>query len=132
MNRLSFYPWALERSDRQTQNRSMAKSTPSSNILKNNEGYIVEVAVPGYTKDDIEIEISENKLTIKGNKEMVSEENEKFVMKEFVKGSFSVSYTLGEAIAKSSVSAEVESGILKITLPFKEEAKNDTFKIAVK
>jgi HSP20 family protein len=107
---------------------------PAVNITENKNDYTVSMAVPGMKKDDFEIDIDGNMLTISSEKEESKEENdEKYTRKEYNYSSFSRSFTLPEEVNKEKIEAKYEDGVLKLVLPRKEEAKKTEAKhIAVK
>ncbi|HEX5027000.1 MAG TPA: Hsp20/alpha crystallin family protein [Agriterribacter sp.] len=107
---------------------------PSVNITEGKEEYLVSLAAPGLKKDDFKIDIDGNMLTISSEKEDSKEEKgKKFNRKEYSYSSFSRSFTLPEEINKEKIEAQYEDGVLKISLPRKEEAKKPAAKqIAVK
>lgn len=109
-------------------------SVPAVNINENNDNYEVSLAVPGLKKDDFKIDVNGNMLTISSEKEETKEEKDKtFTRKEYNYSSFSRSFTLPEEVNKEKIEAKYEEGVLKLTLPRKEEAKKATAKkIAVK
>lgn len=107
---------------------------PAVNIVEQKDQYLVSLAVPGLKKDDFKIDVDGNMLTISSEKEESKEEKEKtFTRKEYNYSSFSRSFTLPEEINKERIEAIYEEGVLKISLPRKEEAKMPSAKkIAVK
>lgn len=109
-------------------------NVPAVNITENKENYQVSLAVPGMKKDDFKIDIDGNMLTISSEREENKEEKDKkFTRKEYSYSSFSRSFTLPEEINKEKIEAKYEEGVLKISLPRKEEAKKPLAKhIAVK
>ncbi len=109
-------------------------NVPAVNITENKENYQVSLAVPGMKKDDFKIDIDGNMLTISSEQEENKEEKDtKFTRKEYSYSSFSRSFTLPEEINKEKIEAKYEEGVLRISLPRKEEAKKATAKhIAVK
>lgn len=109
-------------------------NVPAVNITENKENYQVSLAVPGMKKDDFKIDIDGNMLTISSEQEENKEEKDKkFTRKEYSYSSFSRSFTLPEEINKEKIEAKYEEGVLKISLPRKEEAKKPLAKhIAVK
>jgi HSP20 family protein len=109
-------------------------TVPAVNITENQGNYEVSLAVPGLKKDDFKIDVDGNMLTISSEKEESKEEKEKsFTRKEYSYSSFSRSFTLPEEVNKEKIEAKYEDGVLKLTLPRKEEAKKITAKkIAVK
>jgi len=111
-----------------------AFNTPAVNITEHKDDYQVALAVPGLKKDDFKIDVAGNMLTISCEKEDTKEEKEKkFTRKEYSYSSFSRSFTLPEEINKEKIEAKYEDGVLKLTLPRKEEARKISAKhIAVK
>ena len=107
---------------------------PAVNITEQKDDYLVSLAVPGLKKDDFKIDVEGNMLTISSEKEETKEEKDKkFTRKEYNYSSFSRSFSLPEEINKEKIEASYEDGVLKISLPRKEEAKKSTAKhIAVK
>jgi HSP20 family protein len=109
-------------------------NVPAVNIIEQKDDYMVSLAVPGMKKDDFHIDVDRNMLTISCAKEESKEEKDKkFTRKEYNYSSFSRSFTLPEEINRESIEAKYEDGVLKISLPRKEEAKKTWAKqIAVK
>jgi len=107
---------------------------PAVNIIEHKDEYQVSLAVPGLKKDDFKIDVDGNMLTISSEKEETKEEKEKkFTRKEYNYSSFSRSFTLPEEINREKIEAKYEDGVLKLTLPRKEETRKNTAKhIAVK
>jgi HSP20 family protein len=101
---------------------------PAVNIKENGKLFTIEMAAPGFTKDDFKIHVEENMLTISAEKtEEKQEEDERFARKEYAYNSFSRSFTLPENSNGDAVEAHYENGILKLALPKKDAAKM-TFK----
>ncbi len=107
---------------------------PAVNITENKDEYKVALAVPGMKKDDFKIDVDGNMLTISSEKEESKEEKDKkFTRKEYNYSSFSRSFTLPDEVNKEKIEAKYEEGVLKISLPRREEAKKNIAKhIAVK
>ncbi len=111
-----------------------AMNVPAVNITESKDKYAVSLAAPGLKKDDFNIAVDGNMLTISSEKEENKEETDKkFTRKEYSYSSFSRSFTLPEEINKDNIEAKYEDGVLNITLPRKEEAKAPAAKlVAVK
>jgi HSP20 family protein len=107
---------------------------PAVNITEQKNDYLVSLAAPGLKKEDFKIDVDGNMLTISSVKEESKEEKDKkFTRKEYNYSSFSRSFTLPEEINREKIDARYEDGVLKISLPRKEEAKKPAAKqIAVK
>jgi HSP20 family protein len=96
---------------------------PPVNILETPKAYELELSVAGYNKEEIDIKLDNNLLTISSTqtKETSTEPTEnKSVRKEFSKKSFKRSFTLTDKINTESIDASYNAGILKITLNKKE------------
>ncbi|MBT8314618.1 MAG: Hsp20/alpha crystallin family protein [Maribacter sp.] len=96
---------------------------PAVNIKENETNFELELAVPGRKKEDFHIEVDENVLTISSEskkEENVTEEN--YTRREFAYSSFKRAFTLPETIDEGNIKANYDNGILKFTLPKKEEA----------
>jgi HSP20 family protein len=99
-------------------------SDPAANIIENNDSFNLEIAAPGMVKDDFKINLENNILTISAEVEdQKREEGKNYSRKEFYYGSFSRSFTLPKTIDLENIKADYEGGILKITLPKKDEAR---------
>jgi len=94
----------------------------------------LEVAVPGFSKDDFSIDVDHHTLTITGEKkEETKEEKENYTRKEFSYASFKRVFTLPETVNGENISAAYENGILRVQLPKKTEEKKEnkkTIKVA--
>ena len=96
---------------------------PKVDIVENEKDFQLHVAVPGVNKEDFNIDLKDNLLTISGERKFNKEKNEKnFFSIETQYGSFSRSFALPENIDASKINAKYENGILEITLP-KDEKK---------
>jgi HSP20 family protein len=99
-------------------------SMPSVNIIESKDDFRIEVAAPGLSKKDYKLKVENNVLTISSEKEEKKEENEvRFMRREFSYSSFSRSFTLPMTVDADKISASYAEGILTVTIPKKEEAK---------
>ena len=97
---------------------------PSANILENNQGFELQLAIPGIQKEDVKISLEKNILNVSSEKEAAKiDEDTRFTRREFVFGTFSRSFTLPETIDTDKIGADFKDGILKITLPKRAETK---------
>ena len=98
---------------------------PSVNIKETSDNYEVEVAAPGLDKNDFKVSLDGSLLTISSEKEnqQVSEE-ENFTRREFSYQSFQRSFELPKNVVdEDKISARYENGLLYLSIPKKEEAK---------
>ncbi|MCC8089450.1 MAG: Hsp20/alpha crystallin family protein [Rikenellaceae bacterium] len=109
---------------------------PATNVTENDNEFKLDLSVPGYSKEDFKVTIDKNILTVSAQKEVKNEEkgdNEKIIRQEFRSSSFRRSFTLPEDIDTDSIKAEQHDGILEISLPKSEKAKEDNVrKIEIK
>ncbi len=98
---------------------------PSVNIKENADEFKVEVAAPGFNKEDFNIEVDGDVLVISSQKKSENEinEEERITKKEFSYQSFTRSFTLPTLIKHDKIEAKYEDGILNIIIPKKDEAK---------
>lgn len=92
---------------------------PKSNIKQMENGFVIEVAVPGFEKKDISIQLVENNLVVKVNKGEEHVEN----AKSFIANTFEKTYILPENIDRTNISASCDQGLLTITLKLAENTK---------
>lgn len=93
-------------------------------IAENDDAFIVKASVPGINPDDLDITISDNVLSIKGeykSDETINEE--KYYIRERRYGSFGRSVTLPIPVNADNVEANYEGGVLTLTVPKAEEVK---------
>ena len=112
--------------DWSNRNYSLTNTTiPSVNIKENAEAFLVDVAAPGFDKNDFKLELKHDLLTISSEKQVENEtkEGEQFTKREFSYQSFSRSFTLPNTADAEGIAANYENGILHISIPKKEEAK---------
>ncbi len=96
---------------------------PAVNIKDNSEGFVLELAVPGGKKDDFKVEVDNDLLTISSEVKTESkEEKENYTRREFAFSSFKRAFTLPETVDGTKIDASYENGILRLSLPKKEEA----------
>ncbi|CUU07432.1 HSP20 family protein [Candidatus Thermokryptus mobilis] len=105
---------------------------PLMDIIDSKDDLVIYVEVPGVSKDDIKVKIHNDVLTISGErKEPELPEKANCLIREREFGKFMRSVRLPYPIEVSKVSAEYKDGILKITLPKKEEVKPKEIQINV-
>ena len=123
--------------DNNWMNRTNA-TAPAINVLERRDAYVVEVAAPGMTKKDFNIHIDENNNLIismekkeehkegdncgcngeaKGTAVKCKEDESRYLRREFYYSKFQQALILPDDVDKMSISAQVENGILSVTLP---------------
>ena len=95
---------------------------PSVNVTESDLNYLIEVAVPGVSRKELNINIEDDVLSISSERKEKKEKNEtRYLRREFSHSTFKRSFTLPETIDTDKVSARHEDGILIVELPKKEE-----------
>jgi len=97
-------------------------SIMKTDIKELKDGYEIHVDLPGYEKENINLELNDGYLqvTAKQEKEENKEEEGKFIHKERFYGTCSRSFYVGDQIKEEDIRAEFKNGILKICVPKKE------------
>ena len=96
--------------------------SPAVNIIEDEKGYRIEVALPGVSRKDFKLEAEDDVLTISTEKkESKKDQQSNFLRREFNYQSFTRSFQLPEAIDQENIQASHESGILTVKLPKREE-----------
>ncbi|GAB0157723.1 Hsp20/alpha crystallin family protein [Chryseobacterium sp. Alg-005] len=104
---------------------STSTTVPSVNIKETGDAYEVEVAAPGMEKNDFKVTLDGNLLTISSSKEDQREEQkDNYTRREFSYQSFQRSFHLPkDVVDQENINARYENGLLRLTIPKKEEAK---------
>ena len=115
-----------------TDGEELEKGTwaPAVDIYETNDSFVVSADLPGLNKDEIQIDLKDNTLTLKGEKkfeEKVSKDN--YIRVERAYGSFVRSFTLPQNVDPEKIKAKYKEGILEMTIPKKEEAKPKQIKV---
>ena len=112
--------------------RQMESSVPAVNIRDKEKEYLIEVAAPGMKKEDFNIDMEEGMLTISSQKEEEkSEDKDNFRRREYNYSSFSRSFSLPENVKPEDIKARYEDGVLKLTVPKREQQEKPKKKIKI-
>jgi len=102
-------------------------------VVEGENDFTVKCELPGIEEKDLDVSITSNVITIKGEKKTESEEKEgKYYKKESWSGSFQRTLSMPTSVDAEKIQAELKDGILTITLPKKEEAKPKQISVNVK
>ena len=101
-----------------------AKNMMKTDIKEQEDGYELEMDLPGFTKDEITAELKDGYLTISASKGLDKDEQEKetgkYIRRERYAGACQRSFYVGEDITEQDIKAEFKHGILKLFVPKKE------------
>jgi HSP20 family protein len=100
------------------------KFSPKTNIVETDKAYRVDLMVPGFNKEDFNINIENDVMTISAHKEEKKEEKDgdKVVFSEYRVEDFERSFTLSQDVDSNKIEAAYENGILKVNIPKKKES----------
>lgn len=101
------------------------RDIPTSNIMKSDiyetdDNYILEIDIPGFSKEDIEIDLDNGYLNITAIKESENSDDKKYIRKERFYGKYQRKFYVGD-IDKTKIKAKFENGILEISVPKEEQ-----------
>jgi HSP20 family protein len=112
---------------------TLADFVPSVNTREGEYAYHVEVDLPGIKKEDVDISVDGNVLTITGERQVKDEVKEEDYYKvESKYGKFSRSFTLPEKVDVEDIHAESSDGVLEIVIPKLKEVEVKPKKIQIK
>ncbi len=109
-------------------------NTPKVNIVENEKNYEIHLASPGMSKDQFEIDLKENTLTISGKTKTEKEEkneSQKYTLREFNYTDFKRSFKLPKNVEIENIKANYFDGILEVQLPKTEQKENEIKKIEI-
>lgn len=108
-----------------------AKNMMKTDIRETDEGYEVIMDLPGFKKDEIEVQLENGYLTVSAAKGLDKDEADKkgkYICRERYAGEMSRSFYVGEDILDTDIHARFENGILKLDVPKKEAKAVETKK----
>ena len=90
-----------------------------TDIKENEDGYELDIELPGYKKEDVKAELKDGYLTVSAHTEREEDNGEKgkYIRRERYSGSCSRSYYVGKDVKQENIKARFEDGILKIAVP---------------
>lgn len=115
------------------ENTALNTWTPAVDIYEDENAFLLKLELPEMTKEDIKVNLNENVLSISGERKFENEEKrDGYHRVERRYGQFYRSFTLPPNVNVEAISAEYKDGILRMTLPKKEEAKPKQISVNVK
>ena len=92
---------------------------PNANVTKEEEGYRIDLAIPGYDRDDIDITVKDDVLAVEAN---ISNDSQSNYKKEFSVTSFKRQWTLPKSTDIEGIDASYKNGILSLSIPSMKES----------
>ena len=115
---------------------SMAEQTPNEremvlavDVRTGDDAYDITALVPGLEAEDLDIEVLNNTVTIRGEFKSGEEDQTKYLVSELPNGRFSRVITLPSAADAGKVEASIKSGVLNLHIPKAEEDRPKTIKV---
>lgn len=106
---------------------------PQIDVSGDNNGYQICLEVPGMTEDDLTLEIKDDLLLIRGQKEERTEDKDKHYYRvERSYGSFQRTLSLPDDANADEISASLDKGVLRLEIPRRSEARSDVKRISIK
>jgi HSP20 family protein len=97
---------------------------PSVDIYENKDQIVLEAELPGMTREDFDLAIENNVITLRGERRFEKkDETDNYHRVERSYGSFTRSFTLPQTVSGEGATAEYRNGVLRVTLPKREETK---------
>lgn len=107
-------------------------SFPKINVIESDDAYEIDIAIAGFDKDDIKLELKDNDLFIQGNKQNdQQDENKRFLRREISSRSFKRIVRLPSKIDSKSVKAEYQNGIIKVMINKVKEEKSNKIEVKI-
>ena len=100
-----------------------AKNMMKTDIREHDDGYEIDIDLPGFKKDEINVELDDGYLTISAEKSLDKDEEKKhgrYIRRERYAGAMQRSFYVGDALTQEDIKAKYEHGILKLSVPKKE------------
>ena len=107
-------------------NQEFNFNSPSTNIIENDNGYTIELAIPGVNKDDIDIRVDKDQLIVESktsSEKTEGDEDANFRRREFNFSSFRRSFYMNDKLDVNKINAKYENGVLVLNIEKREEAK---------
>src|SRR3954463_10863865 len=98
--------------------------TPNVDIFENKDEIVLEAELPGMNREDFDLSIENNVLTLRGERKFEKkDDNDNYHRVERSYGSFTRSFTLPQTVSSEGAVAEYKNGVLRVSLPKREEVK---------
>jgi HSP20 family molecular chaperone IbpA len=103
-----------------------AATLMKTDVQEHENGYEVDIDLPGFKKEDISLELEDGTLTVKASKGLEENKEDKkgrLIRQERYTGSMQRSFYVGDNVTPDEISARYEDGVLRLSVPKKEEKK---------
>jgi HSP20 family protein len=104
---------------------------PAVEVFESEGELNFSLEVPGLDKEDLKIDVENGHLTISGEKKLETEEAKEYFRRERFYGKFSRTFRLPDTVDTEKIKANLTNGVLRISMPRKEEAKPKQIEVKV-
>lgn len=128
LNDLVFHEEEFERALSTTRNPfggKKARNLMKTDVREHDDSYEIDIDLPGFDKEDINLNLNDGYLTINAQKtqDKESKKHGKVIRQERYEGSMTRSFYIGEEVTGEEIKAAFKNGVLKVTLPKKDQKK---------
>ena len=112
-------------------NNKPTKNLMKTDIREHDEGYELDIDLPGFKKDEIKVELENGYLTISATKGADNDEQDKkgkYIRRERYAGTMQRSFYVGDDVTQEDIKAKFENGILRLSIPKKDAKAVETKK----
>ena len=112
------------RNDYEENNVEDCRCRPATNVYEDEKEFRLELLLAGFKKEDVQLHLNNDLLTVKVDRqdEENNETDDKYTRREFGAFNFERQFKVPKTVAADKITANFEDGVLKLTLPRKEEA----------
>jgi len=98
--------------------------SPNVDIYENKDQIVLEAELPGMNREDFDVSVENNIITLRGERHFEKkEDSDNYHRVERAYGSFTRSFTLPNTVSSEGASADYSNGVLRVTIPKREETK---------
>ena len=114
------------------ENVALKAWTPAVDIYEDENAFLIKLELPEINRDDVKVSLNENTLSISGERRVENEEKrENYHRVERSYGQFYRSFTLPPNVDAAAINAQFKDGVLRLTLPKREEAKPKQIEVKI-
>lgn len=110
----------------------LKRTAPGVNIVEREQEFELRLLAPGYSKQDLKLDLEDDLLTISAEKkDEALQENERYTRREFTHSAFSRSFKLPETVDSAAITATHADGVLSVRIPKAEVSKPKAREISI-
>ncbi len=113
-------------------NGSLSRWNPRADVYEDESDLVFELDTPGVNKDDLEVNLEDNRLIIQGERreeKEIQEEDRNYLRSERVYGTFQRSFRLPENVEADEITANFDDGVLRVRVPATERTSSQSIQI---